>query len=177
MRSKLFLIILVLMLVPIFNVHAQNTFDTKGFPQWAKDLRRWEIIAFGSFPFTVFFSTFGMDTYRWGKESGFSDMRYAPWPLKSAGAVEMTNDEYKKTLLIAAGASAVIAVVDLIIVQTKRAKSRRIAESIPVGTITVTKKPWPPVPETENETDASGETASQGDALSPNEAAGSSGEL
>ena len=153
MRDKIFFPVLVslFLLIPV-QVTAQNTpgssvFDTTGFPQWAKDMRRWDVIAFGSFPFTMFFSTFFMDTYRWNKAEGMSfseeGLRYAPWPLKSAGAVEMTKDEYETTMIIAASLSAAIAVTDLIIVNVKRNKERRRIESMPEGSVIIIRKPYP----------------------------------
>jgi hypothetical protein len=166
-----FLVILLLVLAS--NAAAQNYFDTTGFPQWAKDLRRFEIVAFGSFPFTMFFATTGVDIMRWkdANDWDFSEAgrRYAPWPLKSTGAVEMTKEEYEKTMIIAACAAVGVALVDYLIVQIKRSKARRLAERIPVGTITIIKKPWPEVLTDEDggtdkgpDADALDETETQG---------------
>jgi len=167
--GKLFFLLLLALLYPAQYAHAQNntvnvsvTIDATEFPQWTKDIRRWEIVAFGAFPFAMFFATFGMDMYRYAG-TGWQDTRYAPWPIKSAGAVEMTPREYETTMIIAAGMSVAIAFADLIIVQVKRHKARQYAESLPVGTTIITKRPWPPVPEPEElpeTTDADTETAS-----------------
>lgn len=144
------------------------SFDTTGFPQWVKDIRRWEIVAFGSFPFTMFTATFAMDTYRWAKTNGmdWSDegRRYAPWPLKSAGAVNMESREQEKTIAIAAGLSIGIAIADLVIVQIKRHKARQRAESLPVGTAIIIKNPWPPDGEAEAAEAVEGEAAAGGSA-------------
>ncbi|GHV94020.1 hypothetical protein AGMMS50293_03400 [Spirochaetia bacterium] len=152
-RRVFFAVLLLFAAIPAFRVTAQTTvpgsttFDTSGFPLWAKDIRRWEIIAFGSYPFTMFTATFFMDTYRWIDNNGMSwsaeGRRYAPWPLKSAGAVDMSNQQHEMTLIIAAGLSVAIAFTDLIIVQIKRQKARRIAENMPPGTAIIIKKPWP----------------------------------
>jgi hypothetical protein len=121
--------------------------DEAEFPQWAQDLRRGEIVAFGSFPFTMLLATMSMDTKRWIDANGmdFTDegRRYAPWPLKSAGAINMTSREQETTLLVAAGMSVTIAVADFIIVQLKRNKARRRAESLPAGTAIIIKSPLP----------------------------------
>jgi hypothetical protein len=145
--------LIFLFTLPVFYAGAQNnrvtvstTIDTSQFPQWTKDLRRWEIIAFGSFPFTMFFATFFMDTYRFATAGGWNDYRYAPWPFKSAGAVDMTKNEYETTMIMAASLSAIVAVADLIIVQIKRQKARKRAESLPVGTTIIIKRPWPAIP-------------------------------
>ena len=156
MLKKLFIFFILFIIYPFFHAGAQSNIvpDTKEnyeFPQWAKDLRRWEIVAFGSFPFTMFTSTFAMDMYRWHNYNGMKNsdggMRYAPWPLKSAGAVDMTKKEYENTMIIAAGLSVAIAVTDLIIVQVKRQKARQRAESLPVTTTIINRQPWPPVSE------------------------------
>ena len=110
-------------------------------PQWLKDLRRWEIITFGSFPFSMFFTTFGVDMIRWYNNRW--DTRYAPWPIKSAGAIAMERREVEVTIAIAAGASIGAAIIDLIIVHVKRAQERRKAEAIPVGAAEIKTKPYP----------------------------------
>jgi hypothetical protein len=90
----------------------------EGKPQWVKDLRRGEIVAFGSFPFTVFFARTFMDLYRTA-DHGW-DRRYAPWPFKAAGAVGMTDGELALMFTIAVSASLVISVADYLIVRHKR---------------------------------------------------------
>jgi len=107
---------------------SSNAFDTTGFPQWAKDFRRWDIIAFGVFPFALFFTTVATDLVRWNDANGMSmsDRRYAPWPFKSAGAAELTSREFGRTILFAAGLSIVLAFTDLIIVKMKRRKAAKI---------------------------------------------------
>jgi hypothetical protein len=144
-----------LLLTPCFRAEAQSSnsssspttivFDISDLPQWVKDMRRWDIIAFGSFPFSMFVVTFATDMFRWSNANGmdFSEMgrRYAPWPLKTAGNT-MTNDEYTRTFLIAAGLSAVIALVDLIIVKIKQNDERRRIESLPSGTVNIDRRPY-----------------------------------
>jgi hypothetical protein len=84
--------------------------------------------------------------YRWNNANGldFSDAgrRYAPWPLKSAGAIAMESKEMEATLMIAAGLSIAVAITDLIIVRVKRDRARKRAEAIPVGTAVITRSPW-----------------------------------
>jgi len=115
-------------------------------PQWRKDLRRFDVITFGAFPFSMFFVTFVTDMFRWKDANNFDfseeGRQYAPWPLKSAGAVEMTNEEYTRTILLAVGVSAAIALVDLLIVNVKRAKERRRIESLPSGSIEIINTPY-----------------------------------
>ncbi|MDR2542313.1 MAG: hypothetical protein LBC80_02545 [Treponema sp.] len=130
-------------------------FDVTGFPQWAKDLRRWNIITFGVFPFSMFFVTFATDMVRWG-DTGYTDRRYAPWPLKSAGAVEMTSNEYRRTVLTAAGVSVTVALIDLLIVKIKRDKERRRIEGIPTGTVTIERRSIFPIIDDDEEEDEYG---------------------
>ena len=150
--GKKTVLFLTLLAVAVFLAPAQTSttqipFIPETAPQWVKDLRRWEIVAFGSIPFTVFTATFAMDMYRWSQANGmdFSDAgrRYAPWPLKTAGAIAMTNREQELTFIFAAGLSVTVAFTDLIIVQIKRNKARRRAEALPVGTTIITRTPMP----------------------------------
>jgi hypothetical protein len=80
-------------------------------------------VAFGSFPFTMFASTFTMDSVRFFKND--MNRAYLPWPLKGPGAIEMSRQEKERTLLIAAAASITIAVIDFAIVKVKRSREAR----------------------------------------------------
>jgi len=156
-QTTLFFLLLVL---PVYLVPAQTTnssttgssttgsyFDLSGSPQWVRDLRRWEIVAFGSIPFAMFTTTFGMDLYRWNKANGMdwsdSGRRYAPWPLKSAGAITMDSDEMKRTLIISGGLCITAACVDLVITQIRRAVAKKRAATLPQSATVITKRPLP----------------------------------
>jgi hypothetical protein len=146
-------ILLLLLILPILNIPAQTSqndavpsiLESKNVPQWVKDLRRWEIVAFGSIPFTMLTATFAMDMYRWNDANGmdFSNegRRYAPWPLKSTGPVLMKSEEQETVFIIAGSLSIAIALTDQIIVQIKRYKAKRRADAIPVGSTIITRKP------------------------------------
>jgi hypothetical protein len=136
-------------------------FDTSEFPLWAKDLRRAEIVAFGSFPFTMFFTTFAVDTWRCYSHGW--DPLYAPWPAKPPGAINMTQDELIMTIGIAAAVSAAIAVTDFSIVQIKRYREKQRIKNLPAGSpITITQKPA-----AESETEPEAEPAAQPPAAPP----------
>jgi len=131
-------------------LHAQTTsppvsslpssqFDMTGFPQWSKDLRRGEIIAFGSFPFAYFFTTFSYDSYQWATHGW--NTQYAPWPIKSAGAVEPSKGQKLNLVWIAAGGAAVIALVDYGIVRYKRYQQENEIKNLPPGTPIIIRKP------------------------------------
>jgi hypothetical protein len=156
MKKTVFIIFLfILVLSPFYQVSAQTSnaaaeeeiaFDTAGLPLWVKDVRRFDIIAFGTYPFSMFLATFFHDLYRWNHNNGmeFSSegRRYAPWPFKSAGAVDLTSQEFKKNIFIAAGISAAFALVDLLIVKLRQNREKRRIESLPSsrGTYTVERR-------------------------------------
>ena len=154
MKKTFFLLMITFFVFsPIFEAQAQSSsgpsqgiFDTTDFPQWAKDLRRSDIIAFGTFPFTLFATVFFTDLHRWNAANGldFSEegRRYAPWPLKSAGSYDMSKEEFERSLLIAAGVSITLAIVDFIIVKIKEQKERRRIESRPAGSIILDLNPY-----------------------------------
>jgi len=102
-----------------------NETDTIVFPQWAKDLRRGEIIAFGAFPISIFFSRIFLDLYRMSQNNW--DRRYAPWPAKAAGGPGLTESELKTLFGIAASVSVAISVADHLIIRHKRKKAAAAA--------------------------------------------------
>jgi len=146
-------IFFLLLTTSVFLVPAQtsgantnnNFFDLSGSPQWVRDLRRWEIVAFGTIPFAMFTATFGMDMYRWKEANGmdWSDegRKYAPWPMKAAGAFAMEYQEMEKTLMIAAGICVTVAFTDLAITQIKRYKARKRIEALPHNATTINRRP------------------------------------
>ena len=117
------------------------SYSSSELPQWVRDLRRFDIIAFGTFPFSMFIALTVSDLIRWGNANGFDTSeegrRYAPLPAKSAGAAAMTNDDYLRTILIAAGISMAAALVDFIIVKVKQSGERQRLENTPEGTVTI----------------------------------------
>jgi hypothetical protein len=94
------------------------------FPQWSKDLRRGEIIAFGTIPFSWLVSTVAIDISRTIAHDG--DQQYLPWPLKPAGAPAMTSDEFLMSIGLALSISALAAIVDHIIIKYKRKKEAEL---------------------------------------------------
>jgi hypothetical protein len=176
-RTTLFFLLLVtaVSLIPAQTSDTNtNFFDLRGYPQWVRDLRRWEIVAFGTIPFAMFTATFGMDMYRWnnanGMDFGDAERRYAPWPLKSAGAIAMEYQEIEQTLIIAASLCVTVAFTDLIITLIKRHKAQKRAEALPRNATTINRTPLyeetpdeapaaaPMAPEIQD--DAAGETPS-----------------
>ena len=114
-------------------------FDMTGFPLWAKDLRRGEIIAFGSFPFAYLVTNFTFDAYRFATNGW--DRRYAPKPFNSAGTIEKTQPQKITTLWISAGGAVVIALVDYGIMRYKRNLQEKELINIPDGTPIINRRP------------------------------------
>ena len=85
-------------------------YEEDEFPDWAKDLRRAEIIFAGSLPFTIMLSNAGYGVYGMlTSESGSGDI------TSFTTSTTMTNDEKFAILLTGAGLSAGLALVDWII--------------------------------------------------------------
>ncbi len=106
------------------------------FPQWQLDLRRGEIIAFGSLPFVTFLGSIGYDVYRYYSHD--QQEGYLPWPLKNkATAIPLSEDEQKNVLLTAVGISVGIALTDLVFRLIKRNQTVRHREREAAGTVTI----------------------------------------
>lgn len=96
------------------------------FPRWARDLRRGEIIALGSFPLVLLFSNVAYDAVRFGRESlraGEWNYTYAPWFFGPPDKPPLTEDERVGVILTAAGISVSVAIVDFIIGRIRDGKN------------------------------------------------------
>jgi hypothetical protein len=93
-----------------------------------------------------------MDTYR-ASQHGW-DSRYAPWPFKPAGSIDMSTDEYLLSIGLAAAGSVALSLTDYFIVLAKRRKYEKAQKNLPQGT-PIIRNPWPAaesaVPSPENE--------------------------
>ncbi len=97
------------------------------FPDWQKDLRRAEIISFGSLPFVTFAASIYYDVFRYFSNN--RDEAYLPWPLKKSEiAVPLSQQEQKNILLASVGISLGVAVFDFSIRQIKRSARNRAEE-------------------------------------------------
>jgi hypothetical protein len=88
------------------------------FPGWARDLRRGEIIALGSFPVVLLLANISYDLVRFGRESleaGEWSYTYAPWFFGPPDKPPLTEDERIGVLLTSAGLSVGVALVDYIV--------------------------------------------------------------
>jgi hypothetical protein len=103
--------------------HTPEPYRPEEFPQWLRDLRRGEIVFFGSLPFTFFFTFEVYDTARW-LASGFDadgfDPMKAPWPVRSGADLQYSDAEKGWLLVSALTASLAVAVADHLIVRFSR---------------------------------------------------------
>ncbi|MDR2516306.1 MAG: hypothetical protein LBC88_02860 [Spirochaetaceae bacterium] len=166
------LLAVLLFSLPLERVRAQNTGQSgtgapaavrRERPQWVRDLHRGEIIAFGAFPFTVFFARTAYESWKWGYYDNFNwnNRRYAPWPVKPAGAERLSNDEFLAVIGAAAGTAVIIAVVDHILIRVRRSREARTAARRPPGEVQVETSPWPPESQ-EEQSGAAGDTPPDG---------------
>ncbi|MDR0569243.1 MAG: hypothetical protein LBG87_08575 [Spirochaetaceae bacterium] len=101
--------------------------DAPKFPQWAKDLRRAEIVAFGSFPLTMLFAGIAVDSYRLFSHD--MDSKYAP----IFGSAQKSKGEQIAMITSAVAGSLIVALADFIVVRYKRHKIQS-ASKLPEGT-------------------------------------------
>ncbi len=98
---------------------AESSYDDIKFPQWAKDLRRTEIITFGSLPFVTMWTTMCYSMYE------YNEFRN-PLNKSSDG---FTTDDQKKVMALSAAACVGLGLTDLAITlisrSAKRYKARR----------------------------------------------------
>ena len=95
--------------------HVPVPYGPDEFPAWSQDLRRAEIVFFGSLPFSLFFT---FEAYDVGKfaVNGF-DPLLSPWPLRSGAEIWAGYSPSEKGWLIASAltVSLGVAVADYLI--------------------------------------------------------------
>jgi hypothetical protein len=83
------------------------------FPRWALDLRRGEIIFFGTLPFSLLFTSLGYSLIRYGVHN--FDPAYAPAISPGPNTIPMSQGEVIGVILTGVGLSLLAAVTDFII--------------------------------------------------------------
>ncbi len=107
--------------MPLFGEVAEpEEYGEEEFPQFLKDLRRLEIILFGSLPFTLFVSLETYDIYRYFSNDLAPE--YQPWPFQTQG-VPYTRDEALGVFVSALIVSLVLSIADLIIGKIRNAQT------------------------------------------------------
>lgn len=88
-------------------------YNQSEFPGWALDLRRFEVVFFGTIPFSFLYTTTGYSIYTYASHNW--DSSYAPALLGNKTPPVLTTGEKLQVLTIALGVSATAAIVDFII--------------------------------------------------------------
>lgn len=89
------------------------TYDDIDFPQWARDLRRTEIITLGSLPFVTIWTVFGYTYYEYGEFRN---------PL--GGNDSFTTEDQKTVAALSLGICAGLGIFDLVFTLVRRAISQ-----------------------------------------------------
>jgi hypothetical protein len=95
--------------------HVPAPYAPEEFPGWARELRRAEIVFFGSLPFSFFFTFEAYDTGKF-VASGFDPLE-APWPFRAGSEIGATYSPAEKGWLVASAltVSLGVAVADFLI--------------------------------------------------------------
>ncbi len=104
------------------SVFAQNSnYDDIEFPQWAKDLRRTEIITFGSLPFVTMWTSMAYSGYKYGKLTN-------PFDKSTSG---YTTQDQKNIMATSALICVGLGLIDLTvsIIRRNSAKKRNVTSS------------------------------------------------
>jgi hypothetical protein len=103
--------------------------DAVAWPQFAKDLRRFDVVTFGLFPFAYLVTSIGYDLMR-SAQHGW-DSAYYPWPVK--GSASWGSEDYRNVIIGSAVLSLSVAAIDLVIILIKRraAEEKEEARSRP----------------------------------------------
>jgi hypothetical protein len=110
--------------------HVPEPYAPEEFPAWANDLRRAEIVFFGSLPFSLFFTFEAYDIGRFVgsgfDEDGF-DTLLAPWPFRAGSEIGARYSTAEKGWLIASAltVSLCVSVVDFLIVHRPEKREDR----------------------------------------------------
>jgi hypothetical protein len=85
-------------------------YEEEEFPKWARDLRRGEVIFFGTIPFTFFVSSFSYNFYIYASNNYNSN--YAPALFGNTTPPVLTNTEKLQIIYVSVSLSSILAIVD-----------------------------------------------------------------
>jgi hypothetical protein len=110
-------------------------YEKDEFPEWARYVRRTEIITLGMLPFVTLGTTLGYSVYRYFQHD--MNASYFPNPLaKTSQDANLTQEEQLTVLAISAGISLFLGLVDLTITLIKDGALKKNAVPLS-GSITV----------------------------------------
>jgi hypothetical protein len=108
--------------------HTPAPYEEDEFPSWTIDLRRSEIVTFGTLPFVTLGVTIGYSFFRYAK-NGF-DSDYLPNPLaKSSAAANLNSDEQIGIFISSGIISLIIGIVDYVISRIERKRADENSEN------------------------------------------------
>ena len=125
--KKLFCLFVALSLLAVPVCAEDTTYSDINFPQWAKDVRRTEIITFGSLPFVTLWTTVGYSLAVYGEF-------HSPLDKSSSG---FTTDDQKRIIGIAAATSLGLGLFDLAFTLISRKVRAKKARSLRPDEVTV----------------------------------------
>ena len=147
-------IFLLFAIVPqnLFAADSSSTnYDDINFPQWVRDLRRTEIITFGSLPFVTLWMTVAYSVYEYGEFRNPFDKN----------TDSFTEDDQWKIIKYSAATCVALGLTDLtinlILRSQKEARLRKLQESQPytiTGASEFEKNNLPPIREDETDEEA-----------------------
>lgn len=120
---KRFVLGVLIIVVCLGPVPAQDAvepapYEPEEFPQWARNLRRGEIVALGVFPIAYLATTIAYDLFRFGRESfasGRVAVEYAPLFFAPPDAPGYSKEERRGVLIASLSLSTVVAVADYLL--------------------------------------------------------------
>ena len=127
----LFLLIFSFFPQAVFAADSSSTtnYDDIEFPQWAKDLRRTEIITFGSLPFVTLWTIMGYSLYEYGEFRN---------PLNKS-TDGFTEDDQWNIIKISAATCVALGLTDLTINLISRARKKsRLKKELEMQPFTIT---------------------------------------
>ncbi len=114
---KKFILAAIITMVLLVHLPAQEIdyepYQKDEFPRWAQDLRRFEIVFFGTVPFSFLYSSLGYSLYRYGAHKW--DPAYAPAILGNKTPQILTTNEKLEIVYTAVGVSLTAALMDFIL--------------------------------------------------------------
>ena len=90
-----------------------SPYEPSEFPLWAQDLRRFEIVFFGTVPFSFLYASAGYSIYTYASHSW--DPAFAPALLGNRTPPLLTNSQKVQIIGISLGLSTAAAVLDFFI--------------------------------------------------------------
>jgi hypothetical protein len=105
--------------------HVPEPYRPEEFPAWALDLRRAEVVFFGSLPFSLFFTFEAYDLGRF-VASGFDPLQ-APWPMRAGSEIGAGYTPAEKGWLIVSAitVSLGVSVADYLLGRPPRSRENR----------------------------------------------------